>query len=174
MLQLRIISTLMASLLLIPFYFAAAHAGKFENDRRGKASNYSNYIELTSYRTIAPELLPGQNDIKSCAGMDLVEPVLLSHLPRSQDESGIYSEVFRAIDRATPTKRDSLSNRRDNKEFFTSHLADDPGLGNGPLFIIGPILRGRNGLPDSPTMLLIGMGLIGLAACGGRKKFKRQ
>jgi hypothetical protein len=174
MLQLRTILARLASLILIPFSFAAVHAGNLEKASFENAPNSLNDTVLKSNKAIAPGLLRGHNDIQFCAGMDLVEPVLLSHLSRSQDESGASSEVFRLLDRATPIKRDSHSNRRDNKEFFTSHLADDPGLGNGPFPIIGPFSIERKGLPDSPTMLLIGMGLIGLAACGGRKKFKRQ
>ena len=46
----------------------------------------------------------------------------------------------------------------------------NPGL--GPFFISGTITRNTNALPESSTMLILGIGLIGLAGYGGRKKFK--
>ncbi len=46
----------------------------------------------------------------------------------------------------------------------------NPGF--GPFFISGTIDRNTNSLPESSTMLILGLGLIGLAGYGGRKKFK--
>lgn len=51
-------------------------------------------------------------------------------------------------------------------------VSDSLSPGFGPLFITGAVTPDRNSAPESTTMLLLGLGLIGLAGYGGRKKFK--
>jgi len=46
-------------------------------------------------------------------------------------------------------------------------------LGIGPLFITGSIGTRQGTVPESSMMLLLGISLVGLAAYGGRKRFKR-
>lgn len=53
------------------------------------------------------------------------------------------------------------------------NISDGPGLGGRALFITGPITRTQNSIPDSSTMLLLGLSLVGLSGYFGRKKFKR-
>jgi LPXTG-motif cell wall-anchored protein len=55
----------------------------------------------------------------------------------------------------------------------SSHISDVPGWGGGALFITGSITSTQNSIPDSSTMLLLGLGLVGLSGYFGRRKFKR-
>ncbi|MCU0591396.1 MAG: PEP-CTERM sorting domain-containing protein [Desulfobacterales bacterium] len=58
-------------------------------------------------------------------------------------------------------------------ESSPGRISDGLDLRGGPLFITGPITGGRSSVPESSMMLLLGIGLIGLAGYGGRKKFRR-
>jgi hypothetical protein len=173
-LQVRIISSLTVSLILFSFSFAAGHAGKLENDSTAAAPNHLSYAEASSYSAILSDLRPGQNN-PSRLGMDLVQPASLACLPHGQDGAVILVSLIRPADRIASTDQiDNFASRRDNPVSFASSLADESGLGKGRLFFIRPISSEKKSLPEPSTMLLLGLGLIGLAACGGRKKFKRQ
>lgn len=170
----RIISSLAVSLLLFSASFAAAHAGKLENDSTAAAPNYLSYAEISSYSAIVSDLRTGLNN-PSWLEMDLVKPASLPYLPHGQDEAVISVSLIRPADRIASTKKiDNFASRRDSPASFASNLADEIGSGNGRHFFMQPISSEKKSLPEPSTMLLLGLGLIGLAACGGRKKFKRQ
>jgi len=46
-------------------------------------------------------------------------------------------------------------------------------FGPNSLFITEAIKKGPNRIPESSTLMLLGLVLVGLAGYGGRKKFKR-
>jgi hypothetical protein len=155
-------------------FFAAAHAGGFEHDSTAAAPNYLSYAEISSYNAILSNVRPDRNN-PSWLGMDLVQPASLAYLPHGQDEAGISVRLIWPVDRIEPTKKiDNFASRRDGPASFGSNLADEIGSGKGRLFFMGPKSSEKKSLPEPSTMFLLGLGLIGLAACGGRKKFKRQ
>jgi hypothetical protein len=51
--------------------------------------------------------------------------------------------------------------------------ANRAAWGAGSLFITGSITDGHTSVPESSTLLLLGLTLIGLSGYGGRKRFKR-
>lgn len=68
---------------------------------------------------------------------------------------------------------DAFPINKGNEGLSSSHISDGPGWGAGALFITGSITNTQNSIPDSSTMLLLGLGLVGLSGYFGRRKFKR-
>jgi len=68
---------------------------------------------------------------------------------------------------------DAFPFNRGSEGLSSSTISDGPGWGAGALFITGRITSTQNSIHDSSTMLLLGLGLVGLSGYFGRKKFKR-
>jgi hypothetical protein len=160
------------SLLLILFSFAVAHAGKSNN--RGTAPIDSVNVEVDGHSITPRELNSGIDDSQRSADLDFLETPLLSSLPRKLDESVFSFDSSIGPYSATLVKKYSpVKFAYGDGGSPASHLFDVFSPGSSPRFIAGPIANERNSVPESSTMLLLGLGLVGLAGYGGRKKFKR-
>ena len=109
-------------------------------------------------------------------GMDYGESLLAEPVNWMAD---FYSNRTMLIALNAGTNNAGIDNDTSPYHFDTSsraspaRISDGLDLRGGPLFITGPITGGRSAVPESSMMLLLGIGLIGLAGYGGRKKFKR-
>jgi LPXTG-motif cell wall-anchored protein len=68
---------------------------------------------------------------------------------------------------------ESVKTKEFSSEPESDSLIEISELRPGPFFITEAINMGAKRIPDSSTMLLLGVVLVGLAGYGGRKKFKR-
>lgn len=162
------------SVLLTSHSFAVEHAGKFEIDNRGTTPIDSGNLEIAGY-TVNPLKPNSYMDYsKRFAEVDFFETPLLSSLPLSLDESGFYFPYrmgyhnTNAVEWTSPVHFEyGNGGLPPSNPFNLSNFRD------GPHSITGAITSQRSYVPESSTMLLLGIGLIGLAGYGGRKKFKR-
>jgi hypothetical protein len=162
------------SILLTSYSLAVEHTGKFEIDNRGTAPINSINLDVTGYTVTPLESTSSMDDSHQSAKSGFFKTPLLSSLPRSFDQSAFYFDSFIGSYSSTPVKGyGPVKFENGEGGLQTSRLFDVFDLGSEPLFITGPIESGRNSVPESSTMLLLGLGLIGLSAYGGRKKFKR-
>jgi hypothetical protein len=174
MLQLKRLSISLLSLLSIPIFLSSAHAGKFDNDNLAIASLDPGVIEAAGYKSTPLQPAVFQNDLQPYVAAELLDPSLVPALKGKLEKSSFSMDSIMVRHPATPVKDDSSPElRHPTSSPVSSHLFDEIGLGSGSLFITGPAAKGQNTLPESSTMLLLGLGLIGLSACAGRKKFKR-
>jgi hypothetical protein len=162
------------SVLLTSHSFAVEHAGKFEIDNRGTAPIDSGNLEIAGY-TVNP-LRPNSylDYSKRFAEVDFFETPLLSSLPLLLDESGFYFKYRMGFYNKTAVEWIApVQFEYHNSGLPPSHPFDLSNFEGGPHSITGTITNQRSYVPESSTMLLLGLGLIGLAGYGGRKKFKR-
>jgi hypothetical protein len=84
------------------------------------------------------------------------------------------NEPFKELLAANQTMR-ILSNffERSANETESKNLVEISELRPSPLFITEAMKKGPNSIPESSTLMLLGLVLVGLAGYGGRKKFKR-
>lgn len=162
------------SVLLTSYSFAFEHAGKFEIGNPENAPIESGNLEVAAYSVIPLEPAYGMDDSQRFLTLEFYETPLLSSLLWKLDESGFsFGSSIRPYSGTLVKKSSPVNFDYGDGGLPSSHLFDVFSLRSGPLFIAEPKTNGRNSVPESSTMLLLGLGLIGLSAYGGRKKFKR-
>lgn len=167
------ISILIFSTLLTVSGVGFAHAGNTDPGRHSKFPVDSNQSRV-DYR-------PATNQEPACEGVELedfqggdfIDAPLFSTLLRESEDVGFFSEPFTRLVGATQARRNGDVLFKDSDSIPPSgYPFEISGMRPSPLFITEAITPGRSSVPEASTMLLLGLGLLGLSGYGARKKFK--
>ena len=167
-------SMLLLSVLLASYSLAVADTDNFEIGNFVIITNDSDKLHMAECSVIALGSAYGMDDSERSVKSDFYEIQLLASLPRKSDELGFSLDFYRSQFSTNLVKKSSPVNFEYGYgglrplQFF-----DVTGSGGSLLSIAAPIKNERNSVPESSTMLLLGLGLVGLSGYGGRKKFKR-
>jgi len=125
----------------------------------------------------APAVLasdPGTNKSQDPSGFELNKALECSYSPRVSYDPTLGYEPFRELLATTQTIRVLPGYSQSSaSETESRNLVEISELRPSPLFITEAIKKGPHRIPESSTLLLLGLALVGLAGYGGRKKFKR-
>lgn len=165
-------------ILLVSFFFispfsAPSYAGKFESGSGGIFRFGSGDLNVgeASIKPIEPNA--AIDNFQHAEDLAFSENTVLPPMPRSLDEAASSCDSLMGLYGASPVKADGFGKiKHVTGGEQASYCLDGIGLWNGPFFLSGPAMKERNPVPESSTMLLLGLGLVGLAGYGGRKKFK--
>jgi hypothetical protein len=97
-----------------------------------------------------------------------------SNSPRVSYDPTLRYEPFRELLATSQTIRVLPGYSQSSaSETESRNLVEISEVRPSPLFITEAMKKGPHRIPESSTMLLLGLALVGLAGYGGRKKFKR-
>jgi len=169
------ISILIFITLLTVYGLDSAHAGNSDPGRHSKFQVDLNQSRV-DYRqaTNNKELASVGVLLEDFQGGGFIDAPLFSSLLLESENVGFFSESLAGLVDATAVRRNGDFLFKDSDRVPPlGYPFEVTGIRPSPLFITETIAPGRSSLPEASTMLLLGLGLVGLAGYGGRKKFKR-
>ena len=116
----------------------------------------------------------GTNKSQDPSVFELNAALECSYSPRVSYDPTLRYEPFRELLAATQTIRILPGySQSSTSEAESRKLVEVLELRPSALFITEAMKKGPHRIPESSTLLLLGLVLVGLAGYGGRKKFKR-
>lgn len=167
----KTLSVFFVTILFAAYSATSAESGKLESN--GDVIIYDSHrLERYWYSAAALESYSEASDSPCIAKAGLSGTALSSNPSGDGNGHAFLTDLSRVsqLERSA-AKTDSLQLQYANAGMPPASDLVNPGF--SPPFISGAIHWQAESLPGSSTMLVMGLGLIGLAGYGGRKKFKR-
>jgi LPXTG-motif cell wall-anchored protein len=162
------------SIIFAVYSLASADSGKYENGKDGTVSFDEDNLRSAWNSVTTPATNANVGDAQRYVKIGFSIQSLSPFQTWEVNETGFQVASFtRSRSFSAHSVEWSGPGQIDYANAELPSAFDVKGSGFGPLSIMGTITRERKSFPESSTMLLLGLSLIGLAGYGGRKKFKR-
>jgi hypothetical protein len=165
--------------LIFTILFAWYGVGSAQNEGTDKLGDseillFSDSFSLNLTSPAVQTLDFGTNKSQNSIIFELNAALEYSKLPGASHYATLRHEPFKKLLAATQTTRIMPGYSQSSpSETESINLVEISELRPSPLFITEAMKKGPHRIPESSTLLFIGLVLVLLAGYGGRKKFKR-
>ena len=165
---------LILTILLTWYGVGSAHEGRSDKVGDLEVPLFSDSSRLNVNAPAVQASAPGTNKSQDPSGFELNAALECLYSPLVSYYPTLRYEPFRELLATTQTIRVLPGySQRSASETESRNLVEISEFRPSPLFITEAMKKGPHRIPESSTLLLLGLVLVGLAGYGGRKKFKR-